>query len=112
MIPARAAAGAATGGEVGAGLVCLAGESGGDSELVAKLNNLSFLGVITTNWPDQLADRARVLLPRASWLEAGGTYTAADGSVSRETIKVLEPPPGIKPGIVTLAEIAGRMGVA
>ncbi len=37
------AARSANGGEVRAGLVCLAGESGGDSELVAKLNNLSSL---------------------------------------------------------------------
>jgi formate dehydrogenase major subunit len=81
-----------------------------NSNAVAELGNLDFLGVISPYFPETLADRCQVVLPKPLGLEAAGTYTSVDGGETGFVEKVLEPPEGVKDSWETLTSLADQIG--
>ena len=74
-------------------------------------DDLDFLAVISPNWPDGLADRAHVLIPKPLWMETDGTCTGLDGCEIAFRQKMLEAPAGINTSWQTLAGLAARANV-
>jgi len=92
------------------GLVCLGHPKDLDSKAMAELGNLDFLGVISPYFPETLADRAHVVLPKPLGLESAGTYTSVDGWETGFVEKVLDPPEGVKESWETLKSLADQIG--
>jgi len=92
------------------GLLCLGHPKDLNSKAVAELGNLDFLGVISPYFPETLADRCQVVLPKPLSLESAGTYTSVDGRETGFVEKVLEPPEGVKDSWETLSSLADQMG--
>jgi len=90
------------------GLLCLAGGEDLEPGLKERLSGLEFLAVLTPYFTDDLT-AAKVLIPKPTWLETGGTYALADGSGSRFVERILEPPKGIRPVEQILAAIGQRV---
>ena len=97
-------------GDIHGALICLNGVASLDRDLMNKLEGPGFIAVVATHYPEALAGRANVLLPKATWLEADGTYARADGSESLFKSKILKPPPGVEAGEKILAALSGRAG--
>lgn len=81
-----------------------------DSNAMAELGNLDFLGVISPYFPESLAERSHVVLPRPLRLESRGTYTSLDGGETGFVEKVLDPPEGVKDSWETLNLLADQIG--
>ena len=92
------------------GLLCLGHPKDLNSKAVAELGNLDFLGVISPYFPETLADRCQVVLPKPLSLESAGTYTSVDGWETGFAEKILEPPEGVKDSWEILASLAEQMG--
>jgi NADH dehydrogenase/NADH:ubiquinone oxidoreductase subunit G len=92
------------------GLLCLGHPKDLNSKAVAELGNPDFLGVISPYFPETLADRCQVVLPKPLSMESAGTYTSVDGWETGFTEKVLEPPEGVRNSWETLTSLADRMG--
>jgi len=93
-----------------AGLLYLGHPKDLNSKAVAELGNLDFLGVISPYFPEALADRCQVVLPKPLGLESAGTYTSVDGWETGFVEKVLEPPEGVKDSWETLKSLADQIG--
>jgi NADH dehydrogenase/NADH:ubiquinone oxidoreductase subunit G len=92
------------------GLLCLGHPKDLNSKALAELGNLDFLGVISPYFPETLADRCQVVLPKPLSLESAGTYTSVDGWETGFVEKILEPPEGVKDSWETLSLLAEQMG--
>jgi len=93
-----------------AGLLYLGHPKDLNSKAVADLGNLNFLGVISPYFPEALADRCQVVLPKPLGLESAGTYTSVDGWETGFVEKVLDPPEGVKDSWETLKSLADQIG--
>ncbi|MEW6263815.1 MAG: molybdopterin-dependent oxidoreductase [Thermodesulfobacteriota bacterium] len=93
------------------GFICLAGSEDVSPALTDGLDGLDFLAVLTPYFPEKTADQAGVLLPKPTWLETEGTYATMNGAKGVLKKKVLEPPPGVRPALQTLADLTARAGV-
>jgi anaerobic selenocysteine-containing dehydrogenase len=96
-------------GQVKAALVCLGEEAAGADLTLPKAD---FLAVVSPYLSPALLDKAHLILPKPTWLEAAGTYASADGRATRRTARVLEPPPGVRPTEEVLAGLAAQLGPA
>ena len=74
-------------------------------------DDLDFLAVISPYWPDSLADRAHVLIPKPLGMETDGTCTGLDGCEIAFRQKMLDAPDGINPSWQTLMALAARADV-
>ena len=74
------------------GLVLLEQDPPQDSPYLKIPGDLDFLAVISPYWPDSLADRAHVLIPKPLWMETDGTCTGLDGSEIAFRQKMLDAP--------------------
>jgi hypothetical protein len=92
------------------GLLCLGHPKDLDSRAVAELGTLDFLGVISPYFPDGLADRCQVVLPKPLGLESAGSYTSVDGWETGVVEKVLDPPEGVKDSWETFNSLADQIG--
>jgi len=92
------------------GLLCLGHPKDLDSSAIAELGNLDFLGVISPYFPETLADRSHVVLPKPLGLESRGSYTSLDGWETGFVEKVLDPPEGVKDSWETLTSLADQIG--
>jgi len=81
-----------------------------DSSAVAGLGKLDFLGVISPYFPDTLAEKADVVIPKPLGMEASGSYTSLDGWDTGFMQKVLDPPEGVKDSWETLNTLADQIG--
>jgi predicted molibdopterin-dependent oxidoreductase YjgC len=92
------------------GLLCLGHPKDMHSSAVVGLGTLDFLGVISPYFPEALADRCHVVLPKPLGLESAGTYTSVDGWETGYVEKVLDPPEGVKDSWETLNSLADQIG--
>ncbi|MBI4328602.1 MAG: molybdopterin-dependent oxidoreductase [Chloroflexi bacterium] len=85
---------------------------GDNASLLEALDNVEFLLVQGMVVPEELAQRAHVLLPAAAVMEREGTYTNAERRVQR--IRPFLPPPGearpVWQGVCALARALGDKG--
>jgi NADH dehydrogenase/NADH:ubiquinone oxidoreductase subunit G len=95
-----------------AGLMLLDGESAADIAAWTGRSAPEFLAVISPYLQTNLHDKAQVLIPRPSWLEEEGTYTASDGHETAHVQKVLAAPGDIRDTWQTLLALADRTGSA
>ncbi|MGQ9655394.1 MAG: molybdopterin-dependent oxidoreductase, partial [Thermodesulfobacteriota bacterium] len=91
-----------------AGLILLNGEEASDPALLKRLKGTEFLAVISPHFPEALADRAHVLVPRPSWLEESGIYTSLEGREAKLVHAVLRPRDGVRSSLETLFGLARR----
>jgi NADH dehydrogenase/NADH:ubiquinone oxidoreductase subunit G len=92
------------------GLLCLGHTKDLDSSAVAELGRPDFLGVISPYFPESLAERSHVVLPKPLGLETRGTFTSVDGWETGFAEKVLDPPEGVKDSWETLSILADQIG--
>ncbi|UCF95215.1 MAG: molybdopterin-dependent oxidoreductase [Desulfobacterales bacterium] len=95
-----------------AGLMLLGEESAADIAVWTGRSAPEFLAVISPHMPTKLLDKAQVFIPRPSWLEEEGTYTASDGNETAHVKKVLTAPEGVRDTWQTLLALADRTGGA
>jgi NADH dehydrogenase/NADH:ubiquinone oxidoreductase subunit G len=92
------------------GLLCLGNPRDLDSNVLADLGALDFLGVISPYFPESLADIAHVLIPKPLGLESRGSYTSLDGWETGFVEKILDPPEGVRDSWETLKSLADHIG--
>jgi len=92
------------------GLFCLGHPKDLDSTAMAAIGRLDFLGVISSYFPESLADIAHVLIPKPLRLESRGTYMSVDGWETGFVEKVLDPPEGVKDSWETFNLLADQIG--
>jgi NADH dehydrogenase/NADH:ubiquinone oxidoreductase subunit G len=92
------------------GIVVLEGEAATGTAAWTDRADLDFLAVISPYVTPHLRAKAHVLIPRPSWLEEAGTYTAMDGHEAARVEKVLQAPAGIRDTWQTLLALAERAG--
>ena len=92
-----------------AGILFLSEETAIDPRWIRVLDETEFLVVVSPFETDEMADRARVLIPKPHWLEDEGDYTSVDGRETAYKNRVLKPPEGVRPGWETLSALAGRV---
>jgi NADH dehydrogenase/NADH:ubiquinone oxidoreductase subunit G len=90
------------------GLVLLAGDDLATSPFLNHLGGLEFLAVISPYFPEELADKAHVLIPKPIWLEEEGTYTSLDGQEIRYKKAVVSRPRGVDESWQTLLALMQR----
>jgi len=93
-----------------AGLLFLGHPKDMNSSAVSELGTPDFLGVISPYFPETLAERATVVIPKPLGLESAGTYTSVDGWETGFVEKVLEPPEGVKGSWEILKTLADQIG--
>lgn len=93
------------------GLVLLEQDPAQDTGHLKIPGDLDFLAVISPYWPDSLADRALVIIPKPLWMETDGTCTGLDGCEIAFRQKMLDAPAGINTSWQTLAGLAARANV-
>ncbi len=84
-----------------------------DDAYPAALEGLSpagFIAAISPYFPERLADKVHVLIPKPCWLEEEGTYTSLDGSETAYKQKVLQAPKGVKDSWQVFSGLAERVG--
>jgi formate dehydrogenase major subunit len=92
------------------GIVLLETESATDIAAWTGSAEMDFLAVISPYLPSNLRSKAHVLIPRPSWLEEAGTYTAMDGHETAYVKKILQAPVGVPDTWQTLLALAERAG--
>ncbi|MEJ5377858.1 MAG: 2Fe-2S iron-sulfur cluster-binding protein [bacterium] len=95
----------------GAGACLLLLGGGQNHGLGGVVPRADFLGVIGSHVPEELLNKAHVILPRPLWLEQEGSYLSLDGHEMGHVSEVLSPPPGVRRSWETLLALAGRTGV-
>ncbi len=87
------------------GVIRLSGEAAEAETVMARLDALDYLVVLTPCANEKVQARAHLLIPIPIWLEADGSYLSLDGSqwVYREAS--LAPPDGVRPLWRTLGRI-------
>lgn len=80
------------------------------SSAIASLGNLDFLGVISPYFPENLTQKADVVIPKTLWMEESGSYTSLDGWETGFAQKILDPPDGVKSSWETLNALSDQMG--
>jgi NADH dehydrogenase/NADH:ubiquinone oxidoreductase subunit G len=93
-----------------AGLVLLGSPKDMNSGALTHLRGLDFLGVISPYFPEALADRAHVIIPKRLWMEEFGSFTSLDGCETGVKPKVLEAPEGVRESLETLGALADGIG--
>jgi len=93
------------------GLVMLEENPAQNNPYLKIPGDLDFLAVISPYRPAGLADCARVLIPKPSWMEMDGTCTGLDGCEIAFRRKVIDAPAEIKSSWETLAGLAARANV-
>lgn len=93
-----------------AGLVLLGSPQDENSDALARLSHLDFLGVVSPYFPEALADRAHVIIPKRLWMEEFGSFTSLDGWDTGAKPKVLEAPEGVKESFEILNALADGIG--
>lgn len=93
-----------------AGLVVLGGEIAPEAPAWQGELQPDFLGIFSPYIPQNLLDKAHVLIPTTTWLEEDGTYSALDGVEGAFTKRVLDPPEGVTETWRTLLAVAERAG--
>jgi predicted molibdopterin-dependent oxidoreductase YjgC len=81
-----------------------------DGAILDGLGELDFLAVLSPYFPETLADKAHVLMPKPLWMEEDGTYSALDGCEIAYKKKVLNAPSDIKDSWHTFSLLAERIG--
>jgi len=97
-----------TGAQWKRGLILLAGEDIYEPHLQERLNGLEFLAVISPYFPETLAAKAHVLMPKPLWLEEDGSYTSLDGRETASKQAVLSRPTGVYESWQTLLALTQR----
>jgi len=90
------------------GVMLLEDENLSDSLVLNRLNALDFLAVITPYFPEALADKAHVLIPRPVGLEEEGTYTSLNGQENRVRQAALDRPDQVSESWQTLLALIQR----
>lgn len=71
---------------------------------------VDFLTVVGPHLPENLADKAQVMLPAPLWAEEGGTFTSLDGHETAYRKKTLTAPEGLKDSWEIFFSLAERVG--
>jgi predicted molibdopterin-dependent oxidoreductase YjgC len=90
------------------GMIILGGEDVSDSGRLDLLSGMDFLAVLSPYFPETLADKAHVLIPKPLWMEEDGSYTSLDGIGIGYKKRVLHPPEGVKESWQTMVDLAHR----
>ena len=93
------------------GLVLLGEEKDAPASILDGLGELDFLAVLTPFFPDAIAEKAHVLIPKPFWMEEDGTCTSLDGREIAYKQRILEPPEGVQRSWRTLLTLANLSGV-
>jgi NADH dehydrogenase/NADH:ubiquinone oxidoreductase subunit G len=92
------------------GLVVLGHARDLDSSALDGLGEPDFLAVVSPYFPERLAGKAHVVIPKPLWIEENGSFTSLDGRDVAYKQKVLDPPEGVRNSwdiMKALAEQAG-----
>jgi NADH dehydrogenase/NADH:ubiquinone oxidoreductase subunit G len=91
------------------GLVLLEAEQ---DQATSRLPACGFLVVVTPYISPQMAEQARVLLPKTLWMQEDGTYAGLDGREEIFKPGVLPPPDGVRSGWQILLDLGRLSGHA
>jgi formate dehydrogenase major subunit len=97
-------------GKFRGGLILLSGAEGPNVPDLKGFNQVDFIGAISPYFPESLADKAHVLIPKPLWMEEEGTYTSMDGLEVAYKRRVLHPPEGIRDSWQIFLGLAERVG--
>jgi NADH dehydrogenase/NADH:ubiquinone oxidoreductase subunit G len=92
------------------GLVVLGHAKDLESPALAGLGEPDFLAVISPYFPESLAGKAHVVIPKPLWTEENGSFTSLDGEDVAYKQKVLDPPEGVRNSWDTLSALAEHAG--
>ena len=92
------------------GLILLSEADGSDAPVLEGLNPVDFLAAISPCFPESLADKAHVFIPKPLWMEEAGTYTSLDGLETAYKKSVLDAPEGLQSSWQTFWNLAERIG--
>ena len=93
-----------------AGLVVLGHAEELESPAVTGLGDPDFLAVISPYFPESLAGKAQVVIPKPLWTEEDGSFTSLDGGGVTYKPKVLDPPEGVRTSWDILNALAEQAG--
>jgi len=93
-----------------AGLILLTEADGSRAPALEELPPVDFLAVISPCFPESLADKAHVFIPKPLWMEEAGTYTSLDGLETAYKKSVLDAPEGLQSSWQTFWNLAERIG--
>ena len=93
-----------------AGLILLSEADGSPAPALEELHPVDFLAVISPCFPESLAEKAHVFIPKPLWMEEAGTYTSLDGLETAYKRSVLQAPEGVKNSWETFLNLAERAG--
>lgn len=93
-----------------AALVMLSGEEDDAALLTGPAGTSGFLAVITPFFPENLAERADLLIPAPFWMEEDGTYTALDGRKTFLKKRLMDPPQPVGTTREILSALAQKAG--
>ncbi|MBW1698868.1 MAG: (2Fe-2S)-binding protein [Deltaproteobacteria bacterium] len=93
-----------------AGLILLSEADGYHVPALEELHPVDFLAVISPCFPENLADKAHVLIPKPLWMEEEGTFTSLEGCETAYKKSVLRPPEGVRDSWQTFWSLAQRIG--
>jgi len=92
------------------GLLLLSGEDGPSHDFSDDINALDFLAIVSPYFPETLAQKGDIMIPRPLWMEEDGTYTSLDGFKTAYKKKVVNAPKGMKDTWQTLMSLADKIG--
>lgn len=92
------------------GIVMAGRVNDANSPALSGLGALEFLAVISPYFPEGLADKAHVLIPKPLWTEEHGSFTSLDGAEAVFKRKILDPPEGVKDSWEILNALADTIG--
>jgi len=90
------------------GMILLGDEDISGSEFIDSIDELEFLAVVSPYFPEALADKAHILIPKPLSMEENGSYTSLDGLAVCLKKKILQAPEGVKETWQTMMELTNR----
>jgi formate dehydrogenase major subunit len=93
------------------GMVLADRVSDADSPVLSGLGALEFLAVMSPYFPEGLADKAHVLIPKPLWTEENGSFTSLNGAEVVFKRKILDPPEGVMDSWEILKALADHAGL-
>jgi NADH dehydrogenase/NADH:ubiquinone oxidoreductase subunit G len=92
------------------GLVVLCQAHDLDLPFVADMEEPDFLAVISPYFPESLAGKAHVVIPKPLWMEENGSFTSLDGREASFKQKLIDPPEGVRSSWDILKDLADHAG--
>jgi formate dehydrogenase major subunit len=81
-----------------------------ESSALAGLGEPDFLAVISPYFPESLAGKAHVVIPKPLWMEENGSFTSLDGTDVVHNPRIIDPPEGVTNSWEILNALAEQAG--